>query len=351
MKLIICDTYSQILIAIQLKLTIFEKEIVDIRISDHSKGVEAVAEKLNNLELFRNVFFVKTKDFTYNRSKLLSIVDLYRFNFGKKEMVKIDLYDEIIYYNLNLFIYGIADYYEKSSHKCVWSRMEEGLFSYETDFESGFRVNSTRIIRKYINRVDVANLVKNYYCYFPQLKKANGWNFIKIPSITENIERYIEILNYVFEYQPKPIKEKYIYFASSSDIDGNPYGETDLILRLGKKLGDDLIVKVHPRDNRDIFANSNIKTMKASSVPWELVQMNLKDRDKIFLTVNSGAFVSITAILNSKSIKGFYLLDEITKKDDAFIKRENEIKNMIQLLHTNHLAANLKICNVEEISK
>ena len=35
MKLIICDTYSQLIEAIQMKITLFEDDIVDIRISDH----------------------------------------------------------------------------------------------------------------------------------------------------------------------------------------------------------------------------------------------------------------------------------------------------------------------------
>ena len=63
MKLIICDTYAQLIEAIQMKITLFKDDIVDIRISDHSVGAEMVSDRLQKLNIFNNVYFVKTKKF------------------------------------------------------------------------------------------------------------------------------------------------------------------------------------------------------------------------------------------------------------------------------------------------
>ena len=209
MKLIICDTYAQLIEAIQMKITLFKDDIVDIRISDHSVGAEMVSDRLQKLNIFNNVYFVKTKKFIYERTKLESLIDVLKYNFGSIPKVQIKLYDEIIYYNTNLIIFAIGDYYKKIAHECIWSRMEEGLFSYDTDFESGFRVEYTKKLRKFIRRENVINNVSNYYCYFPKLKKNKwGWNIVKIPALINTKDRLVNILNTIFDYKYEDIKEK-----------------------------------------------------------------------------------------------------------------------------------------------
>lgn len=350
MKLIICDTYSQLIEAIQMKITLFKDDVVDIRISDHSVGAEMVSDRLQRLNIFNNVYFVKTKKFIYERTKLESLIDVLKYNFGSIPKVQIKLYDEIIYYNTNLIIFAIGDYYKKIAHECIWSRMEEGLFSYDTDFESGFRVEYTKKLRKFIRRENVINNVSNYYCYFPKLKKNKwGWNIVKIPALINTKDRLVNILNTIFDYKYEDIKEKVIFFASSSDVDGEPYGETELILKIAKILQEkNVIVKIHPRDNRTIYKEKGINVMKNSLIPWELIQMNLQGEKKILLTVNSGAFVSITALLDD-NLKGYFLFDEISEKNDKFNKREREIRETIKLLHYHNLAKNLNIGSIEDI--
>lgn len=56
MKLFICDTYYQLIEAIQIKLTLFKNEKIDVRISDHSKGASDVAKRLAESSLFHEVF-------------------------------------------------------------------------------------------------------------------------------------------------------------------------------------------------------------------------------------------------------------------------------------------------------
>ena len=156
-------------------------------------------------------------------------------------------------------------------------------------------------------------------------------------------------MNTIFDYKYEDIKEKVIFFASSSDVDGEPYGETELILKIAKILQEkNVIVKIHPRDNRTIYKEKGINVMKNSLIPWELIQMNLQGEKKILLTVNSGAFVSITALLDD-NLKGYFLFDEISEKNDKFNKREREIRETIKLLHYHNLAKNLNIGSIEDI--
>ena len=50
-------------------------------------------------------------------------------------------------------------------------------------------------------------------------------------SLLVGIE-FAKVLSYVYNYDKKDLKEKYIFFASSSDIDGNSFGETNIILKI-----------------------------------------------------------------------------------------------------------------------
>lgn len=69
---------------------------------------------------------------------------------------------------------------------------------------------------------------------------------------------------------------------------------------------DNLIVKTHPRDTRDVYTKNGIKIMKDSNAPWEVIQLNMGESDSVLLTVNSGAFISIMALMENKRVKGFF---------------------------------------------
>ena len=330
-RLIICTTYSQLILAVQLKLTLFKEDLVDLWLSDTSKGAEFVYKNLKDIHLFQKVSYVKYQDFLYNQGVVKNLVDIVRFNFGL--IREYPLYDEIIFYNLTLKIYEIADYYHKIDYNTKWSRFEEGIFSYNTDIAKSNRVAITRMLRKFTNRPDVFILISRFYCVFPSLKDTHKeWEFVAIPDFSVTISSLRDYLNHIFNYYPEKLN-RYIYFASSSDIDKTPYGETNFVLKLADYVGkDNLLVKMHPRDNRSVYADYGIKVMENSYIPWEVIQMNIESSECTFLTVNSGSFISITAMLN-KPVCGYFLYNSIKCFSATFTTRKNEIHNMLTKLH------------------
>lgn len=350
MKLIVCNTYSQLIIAIQLKLTLFCDEEVDLWISDHSNNVDRIIEPLKETELFGDVQYIQDKDFVYNRSKIGMVKDIIKFSFGEKSKLNIKKYQEIIFYSLSLLLYSISDYYDEINHEVKWSRMEEGIFSYETDFETGKRVRIIRLLRKISRRYEIADHIKDYYCFFPELKVSHlEWNLIKIPSIKENAKQMASILKDIFRVEDILITQKIIFFASSSDIDGKPYGETEIILKLAELVGkDNLLVKVHPRDSRSVYGEYGISVMENSWVPWEAMQLIGNYQDKIMCTVNSGAFITISALQGGEG-KGIFLYPVVEKKDSYFINREKDIEIMLEKLHNCGLCLNIRKSNYSDI--
>lgn len=330
-KLIICDTLFQIIVAIQMKITLFQNDTVDLWISDHSIGVDSVTERLRKQKLFESITYIKTKDLIYLKNRFKKLVNTLQFGLGKKQITQTNNYNEIIFYSTSEIIYCISNIYRRRKFNTTWSRFEEGILSYETDFVYG---NSVKILEKILtlfNRNIVTDEIKKYYCFFPELKKTNRqWRLIKIPDLSAN-EAYIKsILIDAFGFEEKPIKQKFIYFASSSDIDGYPYGETELILKISNIVGkDNLIVKKHPRDDRDVFDKHGIAVLDSIGIPWEIFQMSSYFQNKILLTVDSGAFLGITAMLNSQ-IRGLFLFPYFEGKRRQFNERD---KNLSIILH------------------
>ncbi|MCC8050303.1 MAG: hypothetical protein LIP10_06525 [Clostridiales bacterium] len=336
-KLIICNTYYQLILAIQMKLTLFRCDDVDVWISDSSQYADKVANRLRKCDLFVNVEYQVTKNHNFNQTAIKNISDIIAYGFRLERKPKIELYDEIIYYNLEIRLYAIDDYYRRIHHDVVWSRYEEGILSYETDLEMGNRIKLVRKLRKFTGGEDLALSVNNYYCTIPEIKVSHKeWNFIKIPSISSNNNSQLnEILNFIFDYKKEKPDQKYIYFASSSDIDGNPMGETELILKLAEKLGtENFIVKMHPRDSRTVYEEKGISVIKNSYIPWEVIQMNLAKTDLRLLTIHSGAFISISSMLEDQEINGYFLFKYVNCDTDYFKKRSQQIQSAVDRLHS-----------------
>lgn len=348
-KLMICDTNYQLLTAIQMKLTIFQDSSVDIWISDHSREMDSVANNLQEIGLFRSVSYIQTKKAAYEKNKCKLLFDVVKHNFGRKS--KFPRYEEIIFYGLDLLIYSIADYYQTINHVTKWSRYEEGLFSYESDFSYGRRVALTRKIRKFTKRVDIAEKISQYYCFYPALKETHReWNLVEIPKITETKDAFVRIINEIYNYSGEQIEQKYIFFASSSDNEGNGFGETELVLRISEVVGkENLLVKTHPRDTSTVYRDHNIPVMEKSFLPWEIVQLNTPMKEKVLLTVNSGAFIGISAMCDD-DVTGIFLFPVIKTSNRFFNTHSADIERMLNKLHNIQSCSGIKMINCEESS-
>lgn len=351
-RLIICDTLYQIILAIQMKLTIFNKDEVDIVISDHSTGTKEISSRLNAMGLFHNVQYQENKKILYPNSKIKSLIYMLYYGVFGFASLKVKHYDEIIFYGLDINLYRIYNQYNKEKYKVKWSRFEEGLFSYETDFSFGKTVKMVEKINEMLGKNVISKMIDTYYCFFPEFKKNRyGWGFVQIPTLEKTIDDLRPILQQVFDYKEFNIREKYIYFASSSDIDGRPYGESELVIHLSEILGkDNLIVKKHPRDNRDIYKTKNIHELDGVGIPWEVFQLCTNMEGKVLLTIDSGSFISITATY-PQNITGLFLFDLIKCNQETFQNRASNIRNMLNDLHLNGLCTNIKVVeSVEEIN-
>ena len=79
-RLFICNTYYQLIIAIQLKLTLFKEDEVSVWISDCSVNSETVADRLNETNIFNYVNKIYTK---HSKFAIKDIYLIFKNNFGE----------------------------------------------------------------------------------------------------------------------------------------------------------------------------------------------------------------------------------------------------------------------------
>ena len=325
--LFICNTYMQLITAVQLRLKFLTEEDADILISDHSINSQMIAANLKKCNLFNRVRNIQTKYIMYEQGKLADFKDIIEFTFGFRSKIGDMLwqdatYDAIYYYNQDLITLCAYDLSVKNGKKPICNSFEEGILSYtavHNSYASG-RMKAIRILRKLLRKDTIFDITKDFYCFYPGIFQQNGWTCHGIPHLDRADKTLLETVNLIFDYHPErdSYSQKYIFFASSSDIDGNPVGETELVLRIADIVGkENLLVKMHPRDGRKVYEEHGIAVSRNSAIPWEVIQLNHDFSDHVFLTLSSGSVLNASSMLQDH-IPTYFLFPCVRGRNEAF---------------------------------
>lgn len=350
----VCNTYMQLITAIQMRKTLFPFNKADLALSDHSSNSSCITQKILESSLFDNVFYLETKQITYHQGKLTDFRDAIElsFNVGRKFQKRIwenINYDDIFYFNHNdLFIVAIYTECLKNGTVPRVHCYEEGILSYNTmaTAPDGPRRKIIMNLRRLQGKTDPYEMLEDYFCFYPELFPQKNKKCYKIPFLSRENRSFVQEINAIFGYRPEKemYQQKYIFFASSADIDGNPVGETELVLRIADKVGkENLLVKMHPRDERDVYRKYGINVSQNSAIPWEVIQMNHDFSEYVFLTVSSGSVLNASAMLDDH-ITTYYLfpfIRGINKEIDRFC--EDSIVETLSALHKLGIASQIKI--------
>lgn len=304
--LVISNTYFQLIVAIQLKETFWFNDKVDIVITDQSNNSEKVAKNLSKLQIFNKVIWRKTKKLCQSTGGIfLNIRKLRYICFGITDIkVTQNFYNELVYYNPDIYTYGIFAKLKEDNVNLHVCRFEEGILSYpDSEYLKNSKLKYSNVIRKLFKNTLLDEETKNFYCFYPKMYFGN-MNPIEIHKI-ENYNIMGNNLKKIFNLNDEMlhIKEKYIFFTGVFDFEGgSPIGEFELVLKIAKLVGkDNLIIKTHPRDSRTIYAENKLKVYKHSYIPWEAIQFNNDFSDKVLLTVNSGSVLGANLILENRA--------------------------------------------------
>ena len=323
----ICTPY-QLIVAIQMKNSLYPNDEADIIINDHFVNFDKVAKNLKEIGLFRNVYISYSKkdfDIVYS-NRLKHIIEMFFY----PELIvkrccdlKDFLYDSLYFYNLIHFNKCLY-YLLKSNNSClVCERFEEGYGSMIGNIGI---VNSNSfeiLIRKWTKKPSI-KMIKCINTFNPNLSCLSiDYNLKKIPKIKKTKHEIVDVFNEVFDYtQNERFDRKYIFFEESYFADGIDIDDVELVLKVANLVGkENLMVKLHPRNPIDRFTELGIKTTGQSGCPWEVIVMNHDFSNNVFLTIASGSVLSPRIIFDDNI--STFMLYNCTKILSPMLQKEN----------------------------
>jgi len=324
--------------AIALRAELYQQDVFDIIISDHSRNAEYVAKRTTEIGYFSGVIFAESKSFDHinNKNFLKAISTSIEAAKGNEEKfskyILRDSYDELIYYNFDMFANAIFAMLYRKNRDIICNRVEEGTPSYSmninyADMQYTRRMVATKFFRKITGRSNLKDRTKGMYCLHPEL--YHGSLEKRKMSITN---RTLDILkkttSFIFNVHPESLiyDKKYIIFTSIGDFEGGkPVGEFEIINKLSELIGkENMIIKTHPRDTRNLYAENGFLVDEQSWVPWEVIVLNHDFKNNVFISITSGSILFGNAI-SQNSPETFFLYKLCKNKSDNSVY-QNAVK-------------------------
>lgn len=254
-------------------------------------------------------------------------------------------YDEVIYYNLDLSILNLYDILRSKNTSVLFSRYEEGLLSYHHSFTYP-KIMLFLTLRKLLGKDNPYDEPHIFYCFYPKLYHGKE-NVVGLPIIDKTLVELRRILGQCFEFRftDNYYSEKYIFFTSVYDFEGEePIGEYEVIEKIAQVVGkENLLIKKHPRDSRTVYEDNGFKVDANSNIPWEITQFHIDLKDKILLTVNSGAILS-SALLFKCQVRSYFVYKLCNIKKNTLAKESiAEINAVMNSSFLKDSVPNLKV--------
>lgn len=323
--LIVANQFYQLILAIQMKETLFKDDYVTLLLSNHNNSAEDVYNRLKDIQLFDETVFVKSKGELSNRNTLEKIIEIFQLSVGSKNKFSFYLnevselyYDEYISYNLEVDNYALYSILSEYNKKLKYSSYEEGVLSYEDFYYDSKKFKLIRMIRKILRKPAIFDYYDTFYCMYPQL--YNGFlNTIKIPTISTQNRELVDVISFIFDVNKNIDYSKYkcIYFESIYETEGRSIGEMDVLLALSDAIGpENILIKKHPRSTVDTYEQLGMSVDVNSQVPFEAIQLCNDLRKCVLIGATSGSLLSVNAIVDtpSKAIM-FYPITKYMKDD------------------------------------
>ncbi len=343
------DSYFQLILAINLRTTLYKDDVADIILYESIPSANNVADRLRTCKIFRNVWVAETS-LTRCGSKYSFLKKLPKYFVYIKTIVLpqktiesiignkfLESYDEFIFNGFGALPECIfnAAYNLNKNIRC--RRIEDGYMSYIAVYltrKSIYRKILETVCGFVFGRQDINDYIDFYYLEDVDLCIANmPYKLIQAPKISRNNQQLVEILNEVFCYTPDPkLDNKQIYlFEDGRHFFSGSNEEMEIVQEITKRVDKEkIIVKMHPRRTINRWGAVDIDTVNAPGVPWELIQLNSNCSGKIFMTVSS-AVVFSSALYFGDSCKNILLFkclkeaaEGLNENFEAYVKKFRE---------------------------
>lgn len=291
--LFFCNTNYQLLVAMQIAVS-FNKDC-SVIITNEIKNSDELLPRIKDTNLFESVSIFDVKSLAQSLRMIRKCI----MGFAPRD-IREYTFDEFVGFNMDIPSHMVFAYFYNKNKNIIVNKMEEGLMSLNTPESSCGVLDFSYKVRKVMGRKNLKEIISGFYCFLPQANKTNVLS-IQIPLINQNskIKGY---LNDVFcKDSSFAYEEKYIFLSCIYDIEGGePIGELELAKQIADRVGkENLLIKVHPRDNKDKYINAGLKVDENSVVPFEVIQINNDFSDKVLITTLSGSVLNFNPVLEN----------------------------------------------------
>ncbi len=327
-NLFVCNSVYQILVAMWIRYESCSDIPADLIVSDHMNGGHALYERLQQSSLFDNVYYVENVSFAKFQKRISHLerieASLMPNQFLKRFVRLKQSYSAIYLANVDYFSQLLLDAAAHKNPEVQLYIYEDGLFTYsrlyEKDYASTY-IPVTRPLKKFLHRHiyrkrTIYDNVAGMLLFNPDnLNWTPPFPVQALPKIHREDEKFRALCNLVFDYSQSvdQYDRKYIFMEESFYAEGATLNDLEVIQQLAQRVGkENIMVKIHPRNPENRFASLGFKTNGNTSIPWEVILMNLEDiSDKRLITVSSSSILNPILIfgLPIKAYSIYYCVD------------------------------------------
>ena len=295
--LVICNTPFQFVVAAHILSLYYERYEVDLVVSDQFRDSERVVDNARNSGFFHNIYYIHNA--AHKRgNRLKRFADFIRRIVASVKMaseIGRTHYDDVLFSNIQIFTKILVSKLRKNNPTCRIHIAEEGLGTYSKLY--GASDAPTTLYRKYIDKQGIFAKLSTLYLFHPQFL---SWEFpsekiCKLPLLSSENAPFMNMLNTLFNYAEckDEYDKKVIFFEESYYVEGESVPDIQIVEQIAQKIGkENVMIKVHPRNPINRFRQLGYKTNTDSFIPWELIVLNQDMREKIFVTIASGAAIN-----------------------------------------------------------
>lgn len=337
-NIIVCATVYQLIVALHMKKTLLINTKTDLILLETIKNHHIIAENIVKGKIFNSVCVLSSiglKNIGFIKGKLT-------LNFNKVvkqngvEFLLNNSYAECYFSSFNSITLLLYSFYLKKNKSLKINIFEDGASSYSKYYEKIFNniIDGScvkRAVYKFFKHPIYS--VSSYYVFNPSVVLWDAPNVKRIPSIDTKDKEFKALLNRMFDYDSMKdsYTEKVIFLEESYYADGIDVPDVEIVNKLAEKYGkDQIFVKKHPRNPTNRFEQLGYKTNVDTSIPWEVIALNIDLSDKIIATISSTAVISTVLMFPSANVKFF--CDDV-KTDNFRVNSTIEVIKRIQKVY------------------
>ena len=354
--LFLVNTPYQLMVAINLRKTEYARYDADIVITNNISNYKKLADSVRSAGIFGNVILYNIKEIYPDRNS----VALARRLCGDKDIFD-GPYDVYLFANLDHGASGIYRMLHKRNRHVKAIMFEDGYASYSgwySDFLTMFYSvpNDGNVYKRPVYKTWFHRFVDNVFSKVEKILVFNPLIMTYKPAFrvetmkpidTENRE-LVDVYNRVFKYDPSvdSYEEPFIFFEESYYADGYDINDVELVEKIAAIAGrENLFIKTHPRNPKNRFKQLGYKTNKNTSIPWEVICMNVDLSEKTLITIASVAAI-VPATMLGKKYRGILLMKVIP--DDSCLKKN--IMNLYEKVCKEHSCLHL-VNTIQELEE